>query len=79
MAPTSAVRLAGLPELARSAVPLRTISDSSPLTPKVTVDAVSPAGTAFAVDRPLRGIAEAAEGAALNTAEALYSLAKGLG
>jgi hypothetical protein len=73
------IRLAGLPELATSAVPLRTIVDMNPNTPRVTLDSVSPAGTAVAVDGPLVGVAEAAQGAALNTAEALYSLVKGLG
>ena len=73
------VRLAGLPELARSTAPLRTISDSSEFTPKVTVEVLHAAGTARGGDRPLDSVTEAAEGAALSTAEALYSLTRGLG
>lgn len=73
------VRLVSLPELARSNAPLRTISDSSGLTPKVTAASARPAPDAAAADAPWRAVDEAAQGAALNTAEALYSLAKSLG
>ena len=76
----SRVVLAGLDELARSAVPLRTFVDSNPRTPRLTVDApCAPPDTADAADDPYHGVSEAAEGAALNTAEALYSLARGVG
>ena len=40
---------------------------------------LQPAGTVYAADRPLRGVDEAARGAALNTAEAVYLLTRNLG
>jgi hypothetical protein len=69
------VVLAGLAELANSTVPLRTIVDTNPQTPRVSVDNLRAATQVVAPDLPYQGVAEASEGAALCTAEALYSLA----
>src|SRR4051812_7255736 len=71
--------LAGLADLARSSAPLRTLVDTNPKTPRVELGILRAADNAIASDNPLIGVTEAAEGAALNTAEALYSLARGLG
>ncbi len=73
------VVLAGLAELARSGLPLRTLVDSNPLTPRLNPRALRAAEAADAADDPYRGVSEAARGAALNTAEALYSIARGIG
>jgi hypothetical protein len=73
------VKLTGLAELARSGLPLRTIVDGNPRTPRLDPLALRPADSADAVDDPYHGVSEAARGAALNTAEALYSLARGIG
>lgn len=71
--------LAGLADLAASSAPLRTVVDTNPRTPRIDIATLRPADNAAAVDGPFIGVSEAAEGAALNTAEALYSLARGLG
>jgi hypothetical protein len=73
------VELAGLAELARSSVPLRTFVDSNPRTPRLNPISLRAADTADAADDPYRGVSEASRGAALNTAEALWSLARGIG
>lgn len=72
------VMLAGLDELARSFVPLRTFVDSNPRTPRLDPKALRAADSADAADDPYHGVSMAARGAALNTAEALYSLARGV-
>jgi hypothetical protein len=69
----------GLAELARSSAPLRTVVDASPLTPRLDPRMLRAAESAEAADDPYRGVSEASRGAALNTAEALYSLAHGIG
>jgi hypothetical protein len=71
--------LVGLDELARSSAPLRTVVDSHRATPRVTVEKLRAADSADGADRPYLSVGEAAEGAALCTAEALYSLAVGAG
>jgi hypothetical protein len=71
--------LAGLTELAASSAPLRTVVDTNPRTPRVDMRTLRPTDNAAAIDGPFIGVSEAAAGAALNTAEALYSLARGLG
>jgi hypothetical protein len=73
------VVLAELTELASSTVPLRTIVDTHPQTPRVTPDVLRAAEKATAALPPYKAVAEASEGAALCTAEALYSLATGAG
>jgi hypothetical protein len=73
------VKLAGLQELARSSAPLRTLVDTNPRTPQVTTAMLRPAESAAAADNPYYGVLEAAEGSALCTAGALYSLATGVG
>jgi hypothetical protein len=71
------VRLAGLAELAATGMPLRAMVDNNPLTPQVSMETLRPAASAMAADSPLVGVEEASRGAALSTAEALYSLAMG--
>lgn len=73
------VRLFGPPELSRSSVPLRTLVDSSPLSPRVSLSTLRAAETAFGVETPFVSVSEAAAGTAILTAEALYSLAAGTG
>lgn len=71
------VRLAGLEDLARTSAPLRTLVDANPRTPQITLATLRPADSAAAADNPYYGVNEAAEGAALCTAGALYSIAMG--
>ena len=71
------VRVAGLDVLARSSAPLRTIVDTSPGTPQLSLATLRAAESAAAGENPYYGVNEAAEGTALRTAGALYSLAIG--
>jgi hypothetical protein len=73
------IELAGLEEMARSAVPLRTFVDTNPRTPRVNPELLRGADTATAIDHPYQGVSDAARASALSTAEAVYSLAMGLG
>lgn len=73
------VLLAGLTELARSTAPLRTVVDSDPRTPQVSLSSLRPADGAAAAESPYLGVREASEGAGLRAAEALFSLATGAG
>jgi hypothetical protein len=70
---TEAVLLADLAELARSTAALRTIVDAR--TPPLTREMLRPASTAAAASGAYNAVLEAAEGAALRTREALFSLA----
>ena len=76
-ADTEAVLLADLDELVRSTAPLRTIVDAR--TPPLTRDTLRPATTAAAAANAYDAVLEAAEGAALRTREALFSLASETG
>jgi hypothetical protein len=73
------VLIANLAALASSRAPLRTIVDKNPQTPRITLASLRPADSAAAADAPYLAVNEAAEGAALRTSEALFSLATGLG
>jgi hypothetical protein len=73
------VELVGLEDLARSSAPLRTLVDTNPRTPQVNAARLRAADSATAADNPYYGVSEAAQGSALSTAEALYSLATGAG
>jgi hypothetical protein len=74
-----AVRLADLAQLARSTAPLRTVVDTNPRTPQLTLESLTPAGSATARFTANAAVREASEGAALRTAEAVVSLAAGAG
>jgi len=75
---TEAVLLADPDELVRSTAPLRTIVDAR--TPPLTRDTLRPASTAAAAAAgAYDAVLEAAEGAALRTREALFSLASETG
>jgi hypothetical protein len=76
---TEPVRMATLLELARSTAPLRTIVDTNPRTPQVSWPTLRPAGTAVAAGSAFDAVAEASQGAALRTAEAVVSVATGAG
>jgi hypothetical protein len=76
---TAPVRMASLLELARSTAPLRTIVDADPRTPVLTWASLRPAETAFAASNAYAAVAAASEGAGLRTAEAVASIAGGLG
>jgi hypothetical protein len=72
---TEPVRLATLLELAGSTAPLRTIVDTNPRTPQLSWEVLRAADTAAAAGGAYDAVAEASEGAALRTAEAVVSLA----
>jgi len=72
---TEPVLLVGADLLSSTAAPLRTIVDSNPASPRISVDTVRPAPTAAAIDAPYVGVAAAAESAGRDTAAALYALA----
>jgi hypothetical protein len=76
---TEPIVMAGLAELARSSAPLRTLVDTNPQTPQVRLETLRAADSATAADGAFIGVNEAAEGSALCTAEALYTLATGAG
>ena len=71
------VKVVGLNDLARSSAPLRTLVDANPSTPQVSMATLRAAESATAGESPYYGVNEAAEGAALRTAGAVYSLAIG--
>jgi hypothetical protein len=71
--------LTGMADLARSTAPLRTIVDANPRTPRIREATLQAADSADAGDLPYAGVAEAAAGAAMSTAGALYTLATGTG
>jgi hypothetical protein len=72
-------RLASLLDLARSTAALRTIVDTNPRTPQLSWASLRPAGRAMQAGNAYGAVAEASEGAALRTAEAVVSLATGAG
>jgi hypothetical protein len=72
-------RVAGLLELARSTAPLRTVVDTNAPTPDLTWASLRPASSAMAASSAYDAVSEASEGAALRTAEAVWSLATGAG
>lgn len=71
------ILIADLPALARTSLPLRTLVDTHSGTPNPAATQFRAADGAGAVDAPLVGVSEAATGAAVSTASALYSLAIG--
>ncbi|MDQ3997994.1 MAG: hypothetical protein M3303_13375 [Gemmatimonadota bacterium] len=73
------VLVADIMQLARTFAPLRTVVDSNPRTPDLTLEPVRPARTAAVGDGAHDAVREASEGAALRTAEAVYSVAAGRG
>jgi len=76
---SEAVLVAGLLELARSTVPLRTVVDANARTPPLTGESLRPARSASASAGAYGAVLEASEGAALRTAGAVFSLAAGRG
>jgi hypothetical protein len=73
------VRLLDLTALVSSRAPLRTVVDTNPQTPRITLESLRAAESADAADAPYVAINEAAEGASLRMREALFSLAAELG
>jgi hypothetical protein len=71
--------IANLAQLARSTAPLRTVVDTSPRTPQLTGESLTPAGTALAAHSAYDAVREASEGAGTRTAEAVVSVATGAG
>ena len=69
------VQIADLTQLAGSTAPLRTVVDTSPLTPQLAPEGLRPAPTAAAALGAYDAVAAASEGAALRTAQAVASLA----
>jgi hypothetical protein len=76
---TEAELVADIMQLARSSAPLRTIVDTSPLTPRLTQAALVPASSARAAPHAYHAVAAASEGTARRTAEWCYCLATGAG
>jgi hypothetical protein len=72
---TEPTLIADFTRLARTNVPLRTLVDSSPLSPRITEDSLRPAGSAAAAFDANAAVAEASRGTARRTAEAIFSLA----
>jgi hypothetical protein len=73
------VRLLALPEMARTMAPLRSVVDGDPRTPRVTARALNRATPAPITPGAFQAVAEASEGTARTTAQAIASLAGGLG
>jgi hypothetical protein len=73
------VQLRGLAEMARTMAPLRSVVDSDPRTPRVTARSLNRATPARVVPGAYRAVAEASVGTARTTAQAIASLAGGLG
>jgi hypothetical protein len=69
------VLIAGLPRLAQSTVPLRTVVDADTRTPQLSRSSLRPANSALAALGAVEAVREASDGAALRTAEAVHSLA----
>jgi len=72
---SDAVLVADLAALSRSTAPLRTVVDTNPRTPHLTRASLRPASSARAASGAYDAVREASEGAALRTAEAVFSLA----
>ena len=72
---TAETLVADLDELKRSTAALRTIVDTSPLTPRLTRHTLRPANTAFAASGAVAAVAEASRGTGLRVAQAIRSLA----
>ncbi len=71
--------VASLDQLAGTSVPLRTIIDSDPRTPRPNRDTLMPAESAAAAVGASQAVLEASRGTALRTAQAALSLATGAG
>ncbi len=71
--------VASLAELAGNSVPLRTIVDSDPRTPRPNRETLRPAASASAAADAGDAVLEASRGTALRTAQAALSLATGAG
>ncbi len=67
--------VADLDDLKRSTAALRTVVDTSPLTPQLTARTLRPANTAFAASDAVAAVAEASRGTSLRVAQAIRSLA----
>ena len=72
---SEAVLVAGLLQLARSTVPLRTVVDANSRTPQLSGELLRPARSAPAASGAYGAVLEASQGAALRTAGAVLSLA----
>ena len=72
---TVETQVADLDDLKRSTAALRTIVDTSPLTPKLSGRTLRPASTAFTASGTVAAVAEASRGAGLRVAQAIRSLA----
>ena len=68
-------QLADLDDLKYSTAALRTIVDTSPLTPQLSQRMLRPANTAFAATGAVAAVAEASRGTSLRVAQAVRSLA----
>jgi hypothetical protein len=68
-------QVADLDDLKRSTAALRTIVDTSSLTPRPTARTLRPANTAFAAPGAVAAVAEASRGTSLRVAQAIRSLA----
>ena len=68
-------QLADLDDLKYSTAALRTIVDTSPLTPQLSQRMLRPANTAFAATGAVAAVAEASRGSSLRVAQAVRSLA----
>lgn len=73
---TEPVLISGVGELALSSAPLRTVVDADPRTPQITTESLHIARTARASSLTYQGVREASQAAALQTAEAVLSLAR---
>ena len=71
--------VAGLDELAGTSVPLRTIVDSDPQTPRPNRETLRPAASAPAAADAGEAVLEASRGTAMRTAQAALSIATGAG
>ena len=72
---TVETQVADLDDLKRSTAALRTIVDTSPLTPRLTGRTLRPANTAFSASGTVAAVAEASRGTGLRVAQAIRSLA----
>lgn len=68
--------IADFAQLARTNVPLRTLVDSNPASPRITTESLRPAGSAAAASHSGMAVTEASRGTARRTAEAIISLAE---
>ena len=73
------VQVASLMQRAHSTAPLRTVVDTNAQTPQLSWGMLRPASTAPAAASAYDAVAEASEGAGLRMAEAVVSLATGMG